>query len=361
MTAPLRIALTVDPYLPVPPVTYGGIERVVAALIEELTRRGHRTTLLAHPESRTPAVHIPYGVTPHRGMRARAQELWQVGAALWSRRCEFDVVHSFGRLAALAPVLVDRSLPKVQSYQRAIPWAGVARALRVASPALTFTACSDAMWHGRADSRHGRWSTVYNGVDVNLYKATATVDANAPLIFLGRVELIKGAHTAIQIARRAKRRLIIAGNRVDSPDGCVYFYREIRPHIDGDQVSYVGPVDDHAKNHLLGSAAALLMPIGWDEPFGIVMAEAMACGTPVVGFRRGSVPEVVEEGLTGAIVGDVEGAARAVPRVCGFDRRQIRARCAERFSYSVIADAYEEIYRESVDRCVRRCSRARVS
>lgn len=359
MTVPLRIALTVDPYLPVPPVTYGGIERVAAALVEELTRRGHQVTLIAHPASRTPAVHIPYGVPPHCGLRARAKELWQVGAALWSKRREFDVVHSFGRLAALAPVLVDRSLPKVQSYQRAIPWTGVARATRVASPALTFTACSDAMWHGRADTRHGRWSTVYNGVDVNLYNATATVASDAPLIFLGRVEQIKGAHAAIQIARGANRRLIIAGNQVDSPEGRLYFYREIRPHIDGDRVSYVGPVDDQAKNHLLGSAAALLMPIGWDEPFGIVMAEAMACGTPVVGFRRGSVPEVVEEGLTGAIVDDVEGAVRAVPRACRFDRRQIRARCAQRFSYGVIADAYEAVYRDCVERCAGRLRRAR--
>jgi glycosyltransferase involved in cell wall biosynthesis len=179
------------------------------------------------------------------------------------------------------------------------------------------------------------------------------------LIFLGRVEQIKGAHTAIEIARRANRRLIIAGNQVDSPDGRVYFYREIRPHIDGEQVSYVGPVDDHAKNHLLGGAAALLMPIGWDEPFGIVMAEAMACGTPVIGFRRGSVPEVVEEGLTGAIVDDVESAVHAVPRVCRFDRRQIRARCAQRFSFGVIADAYERVYRDAVERCAGRWTRTR--
>jgi glycosyltransferase involved in cell wall biosynthesis len=358
VSAALRIALTVDPYLPVPPVTYGGIERVVAALIDELTERGHRITLLAHPDSRTPAVHIPYGTPPHRGVRARATELWQVGARLWSLRRQFDVIHSFGRLAALAPVLVDRSLPKIQSYQREVPWAGVARAARVAWPSLTFTACSDAMWQGRAQDRHGRWSTVYNGVDLNLYQATTAVPADAPLIFLGRIERIKGAHTAIEIARRAKRPLVIAGNEVDSADGRAYFDQVIRPHVDGCNVRYVGPVDDADKNRLLGAAAALLMPIEWEEPFGIVMVEAMACGTPVIGFRRGSVPEVVEDGLTGAVVNDSADAAHAVDRVRRLNRHQIRSRCAQRFSYTVIAEAYEQVYRDAVERSARECRRA---
>jgi glycosyltransferase involved in cell wall biosynthesis len=353
MNSALRIALTIDPYVPVPPVTYGGIERVVAALIDELTRRGHQITLFAHPASRTPAAHIPYGTPPHQGVRARASELWQVGATLWSMRRQVDVVHSFGRLAALAPVLVDRSLPKIQSYQREIPWKGVARASRIGGASLSFTACSDAMWQGRVDLRHGQWSTVYNGVDVNVYDATESVSSDAPVMFLGRVERIKGAHTAIAIARQANRPLVIAGNVVDSEEGRRYFEQEIRPHLDGDRVRYVGPVDDHTKNRLLGDTAALLMPIEWEEPFGIVMVEAMACGAPVVGFRRGSVPEVVEEGLTGAIVDDIGGAVRALARVVQFGRRQVRARCTQRFSYPVIADAYEQLYRDAAERTIR--------
>ena len=358
MKAPLRIALTVDPYVPVPPVTYGGIERVIAALVDELTARGHQLTLLAHPESRTVAEQIPYGVPPHQGMRARATELCQAGFALWSRRRTFDIVHSFGRLAALFPILFDRSLAKVQSYQRQIPWDGVNRASRLAGASLAFTACSDAMWQESPVAEHTHWQTVYNGVDLKLYSATTGLASTAPLIFLGRIERIKGTHTAIEIARRANRPLVIAGNQVDSAEGRTYFEREVAPRIDGVQVTYVGPVDDAAKNRLLGEAAALLMPIEWEEPFGIVMAEAMACGTPVVGFARGSVPEVVEEGITGAVVSDVDSAAEAVGRVAHLDRARVRARCAERFGYAVIADAYEQLYFEGVERVRREWSRA---
>ena len=351
MSARLRIAMTVDPYVPVPPVTYGGIERVVAALIPELMARNHDVTLFAHPASRTPAEHIPYGKPPHHGMRARATELWQVGAGLWSRRRQFDVIHSFGRLAALVPVLTDRTLPKLQSYQREIAWGGIARAVRLAGDSLSFTACSDAMWVGRAEDRHGCWSTVYNGVDLSLYTPTTAVAADAPLMFLGRIERIKGTHTAIAIARRTGRRLIIAGNRVETPEGRAYFDEEVRPHLDGARVEYVGAVDDEQKNRWLGAAAALLMPIEWDEPFGIVMVEAMACGTPVLGFRRGSVPEVVEDGLTGiAVNGDIDDAVHAVQRVTQLDRGRVRARCAQRFSYDVIADGYEQLYRDAVER-----------
>jgi glycosyltransferase involved in cell wall biosynthesis len=350
MTRPLRIAMTVDPYIPVPPATYGGFERVVAGLIKHMSARGHSVTLFAHPDSRTSAAHVPYGLPPHFGLRARATELWQVGSTLWRRRNAFDLVHSFGRLAALVPVLIDRTLPKVQSYGREIAWSGIARGVRLGGASLTFTACSDAMWVGRSQPQHGHWTTVYNGVDVDLYSATARVDSDAPLIFLGRLERIKGVHAAIAIARRAERTLIIAGNRVDSPDGRTYFEREIAPHLDGCKVRYVGPVDDGAKNRLLGSAAALLMPIEWDEPFGIVMVEAMACGTPVIGFRRGSVPEVVDEGITGLVVDDAASAGAAVARAVAMDRDAVRRRCAERFSYEVIADAYEQVYADALAR-----------
>jgi glycosyltransferase involved in cell wall biosynthesis len=358
MNTPLRIALTVDPYVPVPPVTYGGIERVIAALVTELTARGHQLTLVAHPESRTVAEQIAYGVPPHQGVRARTTELCQVGFALWTRRRTFDVVHSFGRLAALFPILFDHSLAKVQSYQRQIPWDGVNRASRLAGASLAFTACSHAMWKGNVAAAPTSWHTVYNGVDLGLYSPTTQLSSTAPLMFLGRIERIKGTHTAIEIARRANRQLIIAGNQVDSEEGRTYFEREVAPRVDGVHVSYVGPVDDGAKNRLLGEAAALLMPIEWEEPFGIVMAEAMACGTPVIGFARGSVPEVVEEGITGAVVSDVDAAAHAVNRVARLDRGRVRARCAERFGYRVIADAYEQLYFETVARVRREWSRA---
>ena len=347
----LRIAITADPYLPVPPKLYGGIERVVDFLVRGLAARGHEMTLFAHPESSTAGTLVPYGWPPHVGPRARLAELVQAGGGLWRRRRDLDLIHSFGRLAALLPVLPLRSLPKIQSYQRErVPWRGIARAVRLAGPSIRFTGCSDSVWRERAQRGPlgGTWRTIPNGVELAAYDFSPRVAPDAPLVFLGRLEAIKGAHHAIAIARAARRRLVVAGNRVDHAEGGSYFLREIAPHLDGARVTWIGPVDDTQKNTLLGSAGALLMPIEWEEPFGIVMAEALACGTPVIGFARGSVPEVIRDGVNGFLCRDVEEAAAAVGRLGRIDRAAARADCEARFGDRAIVDAYERLYVEMV-------------
>ena len=164
-----------------------------------------------------------------------------------------------------------------------------------------FTGCSTSVYRSgvQHEARSGDWRTIFNGVDASRYTLQEQIPSDAPLVFLGRLDPIKGAHDAIEIARRAGRRLIIAGTRVASGPDVAYFDREIAPHVDGESVRFIGPVDDAAKDRVLGTAAALLMPIGWEKPFGIVMAEAFACGTPVIAFARGSVPEVIREGVNG--------------------------------------------------------------
>jgi len=349
----MRIAITADPYLPVPPTHYGGIERVIDLLARELARRGHTVTLIAHPASRTTARLIAYGRPPHTGWRARAGELVDVGAALWRLRRDVDVIHSFGRLAALSLVLPLRRLPKIQSYQRdGVSWPNVRRAVALAGPSLVFTACSTSVFRGAsADPRvGGEWRTIFNGVDTARYTCRTHVAPDAPLVFLGRLDPIKGAHHAIAIALAAGRRLILAGTRVAGGRDAGYFDRSIAPHIDGDRVQYVGPVDDEAKDRWLGTAAALLMPIEWEEPFGIVMAEALACGTPVIAFARGSVPEVVRAGINGFACRNVDEAVAAVGALGSLDRAAVRADCEARFSGSVIANQYEALYEELLSR-----------
>src|SRR5438105_3464514 len=164
---PLHVLITVDPYIPVPPVLYGGIERIIDLHVRELVRRGHDVTLLAHPESRTAARLIPYGRPPHFGPIIRAQELLQAGRVLWRLRNDVDVVHSFGRLAAMLPILPLRQLPKIHSYQRDIPWKSVGRAARLAGPSLVFTGCSESVYRERppAPAESGEWRTIPNSVD----------------------------------------------------------------------------------------------------------------------------------------------------------------------------------------------------
>jgi glycosyltransferase involved in cell wall biosynthesis len=340
----VRIVITADPYLPVPPRLYGGIERVIDLLVRGLVDRGHDVTLMAHPDSHVPATLAPYGRPPHVGFAARATELAQVGLELWRRRGAVDVVHSFGRLAALAPILPLRRVPKIQSYQReSVPWPSIGRAVALAGRSIAFTGCSSSVYC-RQPAGAGAWRTIFNGVDLTAYAAAGSVAPDAPLMFLGRLEPMKGAHHAIAIARLAERRLIIAGNKVDA---CAdYFERQIAPHVDGTRVAYVGPVDDVQKNMWLRQSAALLMPIEWEEPFGIVMAESLACGTPVIAFKRGSVHEIVRDGVNGFACTSVDEAVQAVMRLHAIDRAAVRADCEARFAGPVIVAQYERLYDE---------------
>ena len=345
----MRVLVTADPYLPVPPTHYGGIERVIDLLVRGLTARGHEVTLLAHPDSKVPASLLPYGKAPHVGMGPRTTELAQVGSTLWRLRRTVDVVHSFGRLAALLPILPLRRVPKIQSYQRAVPWPSIAGATTLAGRSIAFTGCSASVSRERVPGT-GAWHTIFNGVDLDEYEFRASVADDAPLMFLGRLEPIKGAHHAIAIARAAGRVLTIAGNRIATAQGTRYFDEQIAPHVDGRRVRYFGEVDDRQKNALLGAAAALLMPIEWEEPFGIVMAEALACGTPVIAFNRGSVSEIVRDAINGFVCGSIDDAVQAAGRLQTISRAAVRADCERRFGAPVIVDQYERLYEEMVGR-----------
>ncbi len=337
----LSIAITADPHLPVPPSHYGGIERIIHFLVETLTARGHRVTLFAHPASQVSCEVVRYPAGNETFLDAARN-----AAAITARvmRGDIDLVHSFGRLSYLTPLAVS-SVPKIMSYQRPITRRSIERAGRLFGSSISFTACSRQMIEPVRTL--GTWDVVYNGVPLDAFTFSPRVAADAPLVFLGRFDPEKGAHTAIAVAHRAGRRLILAGNIATHPE---YFDSEIKPHLDGDMVQYIGPVDDAAKNALLGSAAAFLMPIHWDEPFGIVMAEALACGTPVIGLRRGSVPEVVQHDVTGYIEDNTDGLVAAVARIDRLDRARCRADAEARFSDTVIVDAYEALYQ-------RRCHR----
>jgi glycosyltransferase involved in cell wall biosynthesis len=314
----LNIALTADPELPVPPKLYGGIERIIDMLARGLVDRGHRVTLFAHPDSASAGTLVPW---PGGASRSRLDTL-RNAACLYRHvsRGDFDVLHSFSRLAYLLPLLPSR-LPKIMSYQRAVSPLTTARAHRLSRGTLAFTAISH--WMIEPVKHIGSWHMVPNGVPLETYSFQPRVAPDAPLVFLGRIEEIKGPHLAIEIAKRTGNRLVIAGNIPSDKQS--WFDSHVAPHIDGTQISYVGPVDDAAKNLLLGQAKAFLMPILWEEPFGIVMAEALACGTPVLGLRRGAVPEVVESDVTGFVRDTVDELVEAVGAIRSVQRHQCRS------------------------------------
>lgn len=338
MTQRLKIALTADPMIPVPPLHYGGIERIIDMLIKGLMERGHEVTLFAHEDSRVACELISYKGKDPRSKWDTLRNMQQVSSILGSG---YDLVHSFGRLAYLTP-LMPTSLPKIMSYQREPSITMVKRAMRLSRKGtMHFTGCSSYI----ADQvkPFAPAYAIPNGVPIDQYTFQPEVAEDAPLVFLGRVEYIKGAHLAIEVAQKTGRKLLIAGNVPEDDKSKEYFETMIRPHL-SQQIEYVGPVNDEQKNELLGKAYAFLMPILWNEPFGIVMAEALACGTPVIGMDRGSVPEVVEEGVNGYRCKTVDNMVAAVDKVKNLLRQKSRKVVEERFSDRAIVSQYEELY-----------------
>jgi glycosyltransferase involved in cell wall biosynthesis len=337
----MRILLTADPMIPVPPVLYGGIERIVDGLLAALRGLGHEVALLAHPDSTAAAdARFAWRVAEPRGSLDHLRNLRVLDGAVRSFRP--DLLHSFSRLAYLGRWLAH-PLPKLMCYQREPTPRAVRWAARLAGASLQFAGCSR---HIAADGARagGRWVAIPNFVDCSRLAFADGVPADAPLAFLSRLERIKGVHSAIEIARRSGRRLVIAGNRVEQGDAAGYFAREIEPHLDGDRVSWIGPVDDRRKAELLGSSAAMLLPLEWDEPFGIVMAEALACGTPVIAYRRGAAPEVVRDGVDGFVVDGLEAAVAAVGRLGSIRRADCRVGALARFDRDVVAREYLAAY-----------------
>jgi len=336
----LIIAITADPTIPVPPQNYGGIERIIDFLVTGLIKKDHEVILVAHKESQINSRLIPYSCTD-QNMLAQLKNMITVAQL---RNFNPDIIHSFSRVAYLLPFFRSKT-PKIMSYQRKPTIAQIKKALHIVkSDSLSFTGCSDYITNQIRP--FAKANTVYNGVDLNLYQPNLKVEEHSPLIFLGRIEPIKGTHIAVEIAIQTNRKLIIAGNIPQ--EQLPYFNSEIAPFL-SDQIIYVGEVNDIQKNELLRTAAALLMPIQWNEPFGIVMTEAMACGTPVIAFNRGSVPEIVINESNGFVCSTIAEMILAVNKIDRIDRSFVRKDCEERFSAEVIVANYIAIYNSLIN------------
>jgi len=338
----MRIVVTADPEIEVPPRLYGGIERVVDGLVRRYRARGHQVCLVAKPGSECPA--DAFHPWPGASSLSKADSL-RNGLALWQavRAFKPDVIHSFSRIAYLTPLLRGRT-PIVMSYQRDPTMRTVGLAVKLAAPGvLSFTGCSDYI-AGLGRQAGGDWVGIPNFAEMDALKFSPTVAADAPLVFLSRVEHIKGAHWAIEIARRTGQHLIIAGNHSDSGPEGEYWREKILPEIGRDGVEYVGAVNDAQKNKLLGEARAMIVPIQWNEPFGIVFAEALACGTPVISCPRGSLTEIVRPGIEGFLIRSIEEGCEAVGKLGAIDRAACRRRAEEAYSPDAVVSRYLDLY-----------------
>ncbi|MDQ3821496.1 MAG: glycosyltransferase, partial [Acidobacteriota bacterium] len=334
----MRILITADPEIPVPPMLYGGIERIIDILVRELKSLGHVVGLIAHRDSQSPANNL----FTWRGLHSQNKiDLIHNTSTLKRAINDFqpDIVHSFSRVMYLLPVLAS-SIQKIMSYQRPPSTRTVKYGSRLGRGTLSFTGCSDHISRNiRAAGAQAR--TIHNCVELNKYVYQPAVSDTAPLVFLSRIERIKGAHTAIKVAQKTGRRLIIAGNYVTDGEEGRYWSEEVLPHLGQNGIEYIGPVNDEQKNELLGQAAAMIVPIEWDEPFGIVFAEAMACGTPVISSMRGALPEIVRQGVDGFLVNNLQEACDAVNNLSLIKRIDCRQRIEQSFSSPVIVSRYE--------------------
>jgi glycosyltransferase involved in cell wall biosynthesis len=327
----------------VPPKLYGGTERIVSYLTEELVAQGHDVTLFASGDSVTDAQlvacsdvalrlnpdvkdHLPHHVVMLEEIRRRAHE--------------FDILHFHIDLLHFPLIrdLADRTvttlhgrldLPDLMPFYKAfadIPLVSISNDQRRPMPPVN--------WSG----------TVYHGLPVDLLPFTEKPKGGY-LAFLGRISPEKRPDRAIQIAARVGMPLKMAA-KIDEADKA-YWDRVIEPMIKNNtQIEFIGEINEHQKADFLGNASALLFPIDWPEPFGLVMIEAMACGTPVLAFRCGSVPEVIDDGVSGVLVNSVQEAVGAIERVLQLDRRDVRATFERRFTAKRMAEDYVGIYRQ---------------
>jgi glycosyltransferase involved in cell wall biosynthesis len=340
----VRVAQVAPLYEAVPPSLYGGTERVIAALCDGLVDLGHDVTLFAPGTSETRA-HLEAAGPPLRERMSR-KELVEVAphlhlrmlADVYERAHEFDVVHSHVDIWTLA-FAARSATPSVLTMHGRLDTDHVREILPL-YPDVPLVSVSDAQ---RAPMRQHplRWAgTVYNGLDLRHYGDGAGV-RGTHLAFVGRISPEKGPTLAIDVARRTGRPLRVAA-KVDPMD-VEYFETCVEPLL-GEDIEFVGEVNERQKPGFLGGAAATLFPSDWPEPFGLVMIESMAAGTPVIALRRGSVPEVLVDGVTGFICDDVDEMVDAVGRLDALDPDDCRARAA-RFGADVMCEGYEAIYR----------------
>jgi glycosyltransferase involved in cell wall biosynthesis len=344
----MRIAQVAPLYERVPPPLYGGTERVVSYLTEELVRLGHEVTLFASGDSETAARLVagsPRALWRDPGVRDTLPHHVHLMELVSREASRFEVIH-FHTDYVHFPLVRRHRWRSVTTLHGMVHPPDVGPLFEEYEDVPLVSISNDQ----RSPLPRANWrATVYHGLPPDAL--TFRPGPGAYLVYLGRMSPEKRVDRAIEIARRAGMPLRIAAKIYPEERG--YFDEVIAPLLERSRplVEFVGEIGDRERNDLLGGAAALVFPIEWPEPFGLVMIEAMACGTPVVAWRRGSVPEVVDDGVTGYVVETIEDAVSAVGRVGGLDRAVCRRVFEERFGAGRMTKDYVEVYRRLIGDC----------
>jgi len=336
----LRVAVLAPISWRTPPVHYGPWELFASLLTEGLVQRGHDVTLFATGDSVTQATLssvIPRGWSADPGVDTKVAECLHV-AAVFERADDFDIIHnSFDFLPlTYTPLVATPVVTTIHGFSSP----SIVPVYETYNGRTAYVAISEADRHPRLDYV----ATIHHGIDPDAFTLGRPADRH--LLFYGRIHPDKGTAHAIEVARRVGMPLVIAGIVHDQR----YFDEAVAPHIDDAQVRYIGSVGADERTQLLGGAHALLHLIDFDEPFGFSVVEALACGTPVIAFRRGSMPELIDDGCTGFIVDDTDDAVRAVARVNRLDRVAIRTTALRRFSRDRMVGEYESVYEQVLAR-----------
>lgn len=341
----MRIAQVTPLWEQVPPSGYGGTEIVVSLLTDELVRRGHQVTLFASGDSKTLA-HLeagcevalrPLGMLPPEYARYEGRQLGKV----FDHAQEFDVIHSHMDLAALS--YGQRSSTPVVHTVHGILTEVTEKIFR-RHRQENFVSISTSQ--RRDDLGLNYVATVYNAIALDQFEFYPQPAVPPYLVFLGRMSVEKGPHLAIEMAKRSGWPLKMAG-KVDF-ENQEFFDQQVAPHIDGQQIKFFGEISQSEKNGLMGQATATLFPITWPEPFGLVMAESMACGTPVIAMAMGAAPEIIVDGQTGFLCYTVEDGIKAVANIPAISRQACRNHVAVNFGVGRMVDGYEAVYRQLI-------------
>ncbi len=341
----MRIGMVAPPWFPLPPHGYGGIELVVSVLTEGLVERGHEVTLFASGDSRTAArLRYVFARAPFEKIESGAVIETLHGLEAYSHAGEFDVIHDHDGFASRAMgTLINRltGTPVVATLHGPADL-GSQEALVGLREGLRYIAISDYQRQGFPDLDFV--ATIPNAIELDKHPFSA--EKQDYLLFVGRMTPDKGAHTAIEVARRLGDRLILAGKMNEGPER-EYFAERVEPHLT-ENIHFRGEVEMDVKLQLYQNARCTLFPIQWPEPFGLVMIESLAAGTPVIAFHRGSVPEVIEHGRTGFIVETVEEMVEAANHVDEIDPYECRKAVEERFGIDAFIAAHERAYERMI-------------